>query len=175
MIGGINYACYFHHSNQKTITMKKHLLCTVFIIASVFALHAQGIVGTYKQDALNAPKNFLTNGKNIIVTKDPIKPNRYWISNLTSQKFYAIAAAGNGDRSTFNIPAQKTGDFQINFGCIAYDDENGEIVLSLNNKVDCAGMAVSVNESLNAASKGTSEILKGVQYVGKKLGRKSED
>lgn len=156
--------------HYKPITMKNLLFLVLLIMATTFSVNAQGIVGTYKQDALNAPKNFAQSGKNLVVTRDPKFPNKYWISNLIpGQTFYAMASTGNEDKSSFNIPAQKAGTFQIQFGCIVYDTEESQIVVSLNNKVDCAGVAVTINGALKAAQKGTSEILKGVQYIGNKI------
>lgn len=155
----------------KFISMKKIILFAAIILSTTFTVNAQGVLGIYQQDALQAPKGFAESGKNIYITKDAKKNNIIWINNLIGEeRFYAVLHTSNDGDAIYNVPKQKIGSFQIGLGCVTYDAD-GTIAIALNNKANCSGVAVSPTEAQNSTSKGTKDILAGVQYVG----HKSED
>ncbi|KIA89718.1 hypothetical protein [Kaistella jeonii] len=164
--------------------MKK--LAVFLMIASSSIIYAQSILGTYTQSAFLAPDKIRDAAtKDLVITKDPVKKNVIWISNLLgNSRIYAVANTKTEDAEVYSIPPQTAFGYAVKLGCIAYKTEDSEISISLNNKTNCLGMSQSDYSNISVGKNGiktkdismnskgakidVAKVLAGVQYVGKK-------
>lgn len=114
-------------------------------IVFAFLLHllpalgfCQAILGTYEQSTIVAPPKYRHSEEDVKITKDPQSTKKIWISGLIpKQKFYALLDTKTEDGAVYTVPKQTVGNYNINVGCIVYDNEDERIVISLNNPRDC--------------------------------------
>lgn len=123
--------------------MSKILKCVMVVITLVVGSVAYGlpIVGSYEQNLFEAPREFKQSEEDVTIERDPKSSKKIWVSGIIpNQKFYALVHMRQDERMLFTVPPQTVGDYQIDVGCITYDDDDKSILISLNNKSDCAGM-----------------------------------
>ncbi|WP_448528108.1 hypothetical protein [Raineya sp.] len=134
--------------------MKKVFLSLTLFLVGTLAM-AQSIVGKYEQDAINLPKELGHSENDVVITRDPQASKKIWVANLIpNQKFYAILDVKTEDGAVYTVPKQKVGNYQINLGCIVYDEEDKKIAISLNNKNDCADRFDNISIGKNGSVKG---------------------
>ncbi len=187
--------------------MKKIIL--VLFLAGAFTISsAQAILGKYEQHSLVAPDEYRDSEDDVTITKDAKAIKKIWINNLIpNQKFYAVLHTKANGGVIYAIPKQLIGTYQINAGCITFkehdedgDDEDGKLVISLNNKMNCFGISQKdYNSPVSVGKKGvkaggvkvgsdgdisaggvdikggeikvnTKVVMAGIQYVGQKQG-----
>ncbi len=192
--------------------MKKQLICFVLAwampLAAVWAQESRPVVlGQYEQDYYGGPDEVQEGETDLIITPDPKLTKVIWIENLLQGgKIKAVLHTGDGPGSAqlvYSIPAQQVGSYQIKLGCLHYK-KAGELMVSLNNKIDCHGLKnsdygeVSVGMSGKIQAGGVSvnnrglkapgvqisnskikvnakEVMAGVQYKGHKMGMKPKN
>ena len=181
----------------------KTLLLLLAGLALATAGRAQtAALGRYEQVAFIAPDNLKMAETDVVLTKDPQLTKVVWIEHLLpGGRVKAVLFSSAGTTTTYAVPAQKVGGYQVQSGCAVYDGEEAKLSVSLNNKVNCFGMkqsdydgGVSVtNAGVRAAGTSVSNkgikvpgvsvnnkgvkvdsktVMAGVQYVGRKQGAK---
>jgi hypothetical protein len=144
--------------------MKKSILLIALLFLTNLYVQAQSVVGKYEQDAINLPKELGNSENDVVITRDPQASKKIWVANLIpNQKFYAILDTKTEDGAVYTVPKQKVGNYQINLGCIVYDEDDKKVVISLNNKNDCANNFdnISVGKSGNVKAGGVEIGPKG--------------
>ncbi len=176
--------------------MKK--LVSTFALTMVFAsaINAQ-VTGKYSQIALNAPDEYRDSEHDVTIVKDAKSSKKIWIENLIpNKKIYAISYLNSDGKAIYTIPKQLVGNYQINVGCVTYEDQ--QVIVSANNPVDCTGISQKDYENISVGSDGvsvgktkigkngkistdgvnidknkinvnTKKLLSGIQYVGRKV------
>lgn len=134
----------------------------LFLIWAVCSpVFGQAIVGSYEQTVLEAPAQYRS-GEEVTISRDPKSAKKIWVSGLIpNQRFYALLYVSNEDGATYTVPKQRVGNYQINVGCIVYDDDDSKVVISLNNKGDCDD-----NVSVSVSKEGVSTSAAGGVRVG---------
>lgn len=186
-----------HHT--KSFHNMKHFIFFALTTLSISAF-AQPIVGSYEQLTISGPDEYINSPEDVSITRDPQSSKKIWISGLFArQRFYAILDTQTEDGSVYNVPKQKVGNYQINIGCLVYDNEENQVVISLNNKQDCAGLSgpihvttdevragdirvgrngkvkaggVEVNNKPGEVKVDTKAMFEGIQYIGQKKSRR---
>ena len=175
--------------------MKKLFLATLLVTAFSSNTNAQ-VTGRYSQVALTAPDEYRDSENDVQITKDKQSSKKIWIENLIpDKKIYAISFFADEGKSIYTIPKQLVGNYQINVGCVLYDE--GNVTISANNPVDCKGISQSDNENISVGKDGvkvgktkvgtnakistegvkingsdikvdSKKLLSGIQYLGRK-------
>lgn len=175
--------------------MKKSILTTLFVICVSTLTNAQ-VTGRYNQIALSAPDEYRDSQNDVLIVKDKQSSKKIWIENLIpNKKIYAISFFADEGKSIYTIPKQLVGNYQINVGCVLYDE--GNVTISANNPVDCKGISQSDNENISVGKDGvkvgktkvgtnakistegvkingsdikvdSKKLLSGIQYLGRK-------
>ncbi|MBO4234799.1 hypothetical protein FO675_10965 [Riemerella anatipestifer] len=187
----------------------KKILLAVFLTATVTVSKAQSIVGRYEQSTLVAPDAYRDSEDDVTISKDPKSSKKIWISNLIpNQKIYAVLHTKGNGNLIYSVPKQLVGNYQINIGCVTFkehdedeEDEEGKLIISLNNEKNCFGISqkdydapVSIGKGgvraggVTVGSNGTisaggvdikkgnikvnpKEVMSGIQYIGYKIKR----
>lgn len=126
--------------------MKTLMLSFATCLASVgaFAQSSSAALGQYAQEAFIGPDEVKTAEKNVVLVKDATLPKVVWVQNLLpGGRVKAVLHTKTEDKIVYSIPAQRVGSYQINMGCAIYDQDDSKLVISLNNKANCFGMAQS--------------------------------
>lgn len=73
------------------------------------------------------------------IERDPKSSKKIWVAGIIpNQKYYALIQVRQDERM-LSVPPQTVGEYRIDIGCITYDDEKS-VLISMNNKSDCAEM-----------------------------------
>lgn len=176
----------------------------IFIASLLLQVNAsaQSLIGKYDQTALVAPDAYRDSRNDLTIVQDLKSTKMVWVTNLIpKQKFYAILNTKMDGKLIYAVPKQNVGGYQISIGCITY--EEGEISISLNNKMNCFGISQSdYDKPVTVSKKGveaggvkvnsdgsikgagvdinkdkitvnSKAAMEGIQYVGHKQGVKS--
>lgn len=178
---------------------------SIFLVLAGLALattsHAQtAAAGRYQQVAFIAPDNLKASETDVTLVRDPQLSKVVWIEHLLpGGRVKAVFFNSSDGTTTYAVPAQKVGSYQVQMGCAVYDGEEAKLIVSLNNKLNCFGMkqsdydgGVSVTKAgvqaggISVRNKGitvpgvsvNNKVVKvdskaamaGVQYVGHKRG-----
>ena len=151
-----------------------------------------------------APDNLKSAETDVALVKDPQLTKVVWIEHLLpGGRIKGVLFSSNDGTTTYAVPAQKVGSYQVQMGCAVYDSEEDKLVVSLNNKDNCYGMKQSdydggvgitktggirvggtaingkgiktpgVNTNSSSIQVDTKAVMAGVQYVGHKRGTKT--
>lgn len=136
--------------------MLRTLFILLFLLVGAgFMVHTQPIVGTYEQQTMLAPDEWGYSEHDVVIRRDPQSSKKIWIEHLIpNQRFYAILDTRTEDGMVYAVPKQKVGNYQIELGCIVYDNEEQRVVISLNNKNDCFGMRQSDYDEISVGRSG---------------------
>ena len=160
--------------------MKKQLILLLLAwttpFAAVWAQESRSVVlGKYEQDQYVGPDDVQESETDLIITPDPKLTKVIWIENLLRDgKVKAVLHTGGGPGSAqlvYSIPAQQVGSYQIKLGCLYYK-KAGELMISLNNKLNCHGLSgsdygeVSVGRNGKIQAGGVSVSNRGVKVPG---------
>ena len=154
----------------------KKILLAILLMAAITAVKSQAILGKYNQSSLIAPDDYKDSENDVTITKDEKASKIIWVHDLIpNQKFYAIFYLKGNGKILYSVPKQKVGSYQINIGCITFqehdedeDDEDNKLVISLNNKASCFGMSQKDYDEPVSVGKG------GVKAGGVKVGSNGE-
>ena len=134
--------------------MKKLFLATLLIAGFASSTNAQ-VTGRYNQVALTAPDEYRDSENDVNIVKDTKSSKKIWIENLIpNKKIYAISYLNSDGKSIYTIPKQLVGNYQINVGCVTYEDE--QVIVSANNPVDCVGISQKDYENISVGKDGVS-------------------
>ena len=194
--------CYF--SFFYFLNLMKNILLLLAGLALATAGHAQSsAIGRYEQVAFIAPDNLKMAESAVTLVKDPQLSKVVWIEHLLpGGRIKAVFFSSNDGTTTYAVPTQKVGNYQVQMGCAVYDGEEANLSVSLNNKANCFGMKQSdydsgvgitktggiqaggasinnkgiktpgVDINKNDIKVDTKAVMAGVQYVGHKQGVK---
>ncbi|MGV0956145.1 hypothetical protein ACTS91_06850 [Empedobacter falsenii] len=116
---------------------------------------------------------------------------------IPNKRIYTISYLASDEKVIYTIPKQLVGNYQINTGCVIYDNEENQLTISANNRVDCIGISQKDYENISVGKDGVSvgktkvgsngkistngveikgsevkvdakKLLSGIQYVGRK-------
>ena len=147
------------------------------VAAPALAQSSAGALGRYEQVAFIGPDNMKESEKDVTLSKDPNSSKVAWIANLLpGGRVKALVFSSNSETVTYSIPAQKVGNYQVQLGCATYSNEDNELTVSLNNKINCYGIkqsdyddGVSVTKTGGVRAGNTSVSGKGVKTPGVRL------
>ncbi|MFD2784436.1 hypothetical protein [Hymenobacter rubripertinctus] len=150
----------------------KNVLFLVFFCLSVTLSMAQsgtvGVLGRYEQDNFVGPASVKVGEQNVVITRDPALSKVVWIANLLrGGRVKALLHQKTGSTTFYSIPAQKVGGYQIQAGCAMYDQQEGTVMISLNNKMNCFGMNQSDYDAGVSVSKNGRVSAGGVVVDGR--------
>lgn len=176
------------------------LFAAMTLAVPCFAQSNVGVVGRYEQVAFMAPDELKASESDVTITKDPQLSKVFWIEHLLAGGRVKAVLHTSGSTTTYAIPAQKVGGYQVQMGCAVYDSEEAKLSISLNNKDNCFGMkqsdydggvgitktggiqagGVAINNkgiktpgvkmNNDGIKVNTKAVMAGVQYVGQKQG-----
>ncbi len=136
--------------------MKKLFLATLLVTAFASNTDAQ-VTGRYSQVALTAPDELRDSENDVQITKDKQSSKKIWIDHLIPNKrIYAISYLASDEKLIYTIPKQLVGNYQINTGCVIYDNEENQLTISANNPVDCIGISQKDYENISVGKDGVS-------------------
>ena len=176
----------------------KKLFFSFFLVTAFSSNTNAQVTGRYSQIALTAPDEYRDSENDVQITKDKQSSKKIWIDHLIPNKrIYAISYLASDEKVIYTIPKQLVGNYQINTGCVVYDNDENELTISANNPIDCIGISQKDYENLSVGKDGvsvgktkvgsngkistngvkingsdikvdTKKILSGIQYVGRK-------
>jgi hypothetical protein len=187
--------------------MPKYLIVLLITVLLPIMSWAQGgrsvVLGQYEQDQYIGPDEVDAGETDVVITPDPRLTKVIYINNLLKGgPIKAVLFTGKssaGDNLIFSIPAQKVGDYLVKLGCVVYD-EDGRLIVSLNNKANCYGMSNADYGNVKIGKDGSVQagdtrigkggiktpgvdigsdgnlsvdaktVMAGVQYIGNKVG-----
>ncbi len=124
------------------------------------------IVGAYDPSLFNGPEGVIDREEDLRIERDGKTSKKIWITGLIAgQRICGILDTRTEDALIYSIPKQTAGDYSIELGCVMYDMEEQQIIISLNNRTDCAGIGQT------DLDQGVSIGKDGVAAAGVKIGR----
>ena len=138
------------------------------ILAVTGRAQTTSVAGQYEQQFFLAPDDVKAAGGNLLITKDPALAKVVWVQNLVpGGRVKAILQLNNDGMVMYNIPAQRVGNYQVRGGCATYTPEDGKLMISLNNKINCFGNSQSDYDAGVSVSKNGRVKAGGVDVNGR--------
>lgn len=75
---------------------------------------------------------------------------------IPNKRIYTISYLASDEKVIYTIPKQLVGNYQINTGCVIYDNEENQLTISANNRVDCIGISQKDYENISVGKDGVS-------------------